>query len=54
MRPTRRLLLKWGDELAETVLGRAASNSPGRPLRDAAIDWIRAHGLASAHSHGVG
>lgn len=52
MRPTRRQLLKWGDKLVETVLGRAASSSPGRPLRGAAIDWIRAHGLASAHSGG--
>ena len=41
------------DELAETVLGRAAASSSGRPLRDAAIDWIRANGLASAHSDGV-
>jgi hypothetical protein len=40
------------DELAETELGRAASNSPGRPFRDAAIDWVRAHGLASAHTGG--
>ena len=40
------------DELAETELGRATSNSPGRPLRDAAIDWIRAQGLASAHTGG--
>ena len=40
------------DELAETDLGRATSNSPGRPLRDATIDWIRAQGLASAHTGG--
>ena len=40
------------DELAESVLGRVASSSPGRPLRDAAIDWIRAQGLASAHTGG--
>jgi hypothetical protein len=38
------------DDLAETMLGRAASSEPGRPLRAATIDWIRANGLARPRS----
>ena len=37
-------------ELAESTLGRVASKENGRPLRDASIDWIRSHGLASTGS----
>ncbi|MFP6565373.1 MAG: 5'-nucleotidase C-terminal domain-containing protein, partial [Myxococcota bacterium] len=34
------------DDLADAVLGRVSSSAPGRSLRNAAIDWIRTHGLA--------